>query len=258
VYENGLLFEIKPRLNLFRTEEQQGQNCALADNKRALSVLFRRKEKVPVQNRKSAVQDAKQTDRRVARTQKLLRDALHSLIHERDYDSIVVKEILDRANVGRSAFYTHFRDKDELLVSAFHDILGTVPSSRPASGDNRNERLLWFSLPVFEHLDQLRHAGELKLGSRGRAVLHGHLHKVLAVLIAEDVKKSFRGRRKAVGQIPLDLLVQYIDSTFILVLNWWVENKCPVPPKEVNELFGSLIVPMLKVVSDQESKFVIE
>ena len=46
------------------------------------------------------------TDRRVARTQKLLRDALHSLIHERDYDSIVVKEILDRANVGRSAFYT--------------------------------------------------------------------------------------------------------------------------------------------------------
>jgi AcrR family transcriptional regulator len=76
------------------------------------------------------------TDRRVARTQKLLRDALHSLIHERDYDSIVVKEILDRANVGRSAFYTHFRDKDELLVSAFHDILGVVPSARPQPSDS--------------------------------------------------------------------------------------------------------------------------
>lgn len=213
---------------------------------------------MPLQNRKSPVQDVKKTDRRVARTQKLLRDALHSLIHERDYDSIVIKEILDRANVGRSAFYMHFRDKDELLVSAFHDILGTVPSSRPMSGDNRNESLLWFSLPVFEHLDQLRHAGELKLGPRGRAVLHGHLQKVLAALIAEDVRKSFRGRRKAVGQIPLDLLVQYINSTFILVLNWWVENKCPLPPKEVNELFRSMVVPTLKVVSDRESNFVIE
>jgi hypothetical protein len=44
---------------------------------------------------------ASKTDRRIARAQKLLRDALHSLIHERDYDPIVVKEILDRANVGR-------------------------------------------------------------------------------------------------------------------------------------------------------------
>jgi AcrR family transcriptional regulator len=119
------------------------------------------------------------TDRRVARTQKLLRDALHSLIHERDYDSIVVKEILDRANVGRSAFYAHFRDMDELLVSALHEILQAVPSAYPKLGDDHNERLLWFSLPVFEHLDELRRAGELKLGPRGRAVLHGHLQKVL-------------------------------------------------------------------------------
>src|SRR6266704_2562103 len=114
-------------------------------------------------------------DRRIQRTEKLLHGALATLIREEPYDAIAVKEILDRANVGRSAFYTHFRDKDELLVSAFHDILGVVPSARPQPSDSRKERLLWFSLPVFEHLDQLRHAGELKLGPRGRTVLHGHL-----------------------------------------------------------------------------------
>ena len=194
--------------------------------------------------------EQKKTDRRVARTQKLLRDALHSLIHERDYDSIAVKEILDRANVGRSAFYMHFRDKDELLVSTFYDILAVVPSASPQPSDSRNERLLWFSLPVFEHLDQLRQADELKLGARGRTVLHGHLQKVLAGLITEDVRKSFRGRRKAVGQIPLDLLVRYIDSTFILVLNWWVENKCPLSAKEVNALFRSLVLPTLSAVAE--------
>jgi len=85
------------------------------------------------------VQVFKAPDRRVARTQKLLRDALHSLIRERDYDSIAVKEILDRANVGRSAFYTHFRDKDELLASSIYDLLGTIPSSHPKTGDGCNE-----------------------------------------------------------------------------------------------------------------------
>ena len=202
-----------------------------------------------LRKRNKETPNSKKTDRRVARTQKRLREALHWLIHERDYDSIAVKEILDRADVGRSAFYMHFRDKDELLVSALHEILRAVPSSRPTTGGNLEERLLWFSLPVFEHLDRLHNAGDLKLGPKGRAVLHGHLQKVLASLIAEEVKKMFHGRRKTAGQIPADLLVRYIDATFILVLNWWVENKCPLSAKQVNELYRSLIVPTLTDVS---------
>ncbi len=189
-------------------------------------------------------------DRRVARTQKLLRDALHSLIRERDYDSIAVKEILDRANVGRSAFYTHFRDKDELLASSIYDILGSVPSSHPQAGDGLNERILWFSLPIFEHHDRHRRAGELKLGPRGRAILHGQLQKVLVELIAEDIRKSLQGRRKAAGLIPPELLGRYVASTFILVLNWWVESRNPLPAKEVNDLFRTLILPTLGTASN--------
>lgn len=207
-----------------------------------------------LKNSRKTVHNPKKEDRRVARTQKRLREALHSLIHERDYDSIAVKEILDRADVGRSAFYMHFRDKDELLVSALHEILGNVPSSRPLADGNRDEKLLWFSLPVFEHLYRLRDAGELKLGPKGRAVLHGHLQTVLAALIEEDVKKMFRARRRVASQVPVDLLVRYIDSTFILVLNWWVENECPVLPKEADELFHTLIVPTLKNIQARIAK----
>jgi AcrR family transcriptional regulator len=152
--------------------------------------------------RKVTVQVSKVPDRRVARTQKLLRDALHSLIRERDYDSIAVKEILDRANVGRSAFYAHFRDKDELLASSIYDILGSVPSTHPKTDDGRRERILWFSLPIFEHHDRHRRAGELRLGPRGRAILHGQLQKVLVELIDEDIRKSLQGPAESGGQDP--------------------------------------------------------
>ena len=52
------------------------------------------------------------------------------------------------------------------------------------------------------------------------------------------------------GQIPPDLLVQYVASAFVLVLNWWVESNSPLKPKEVNELFRGLIIPTLAACLD--------
>ncbi|HTG15895.1 MAG TPA: TetR/AcrR family transcriptional regulator, partial [Blastocatellia bacterium] len=173
-----------------------------------------------------------------------------SLIREKDYDSIVVKEILDRANVGRSAFYMHFRDKDELLASSIHDMLGAVSSPHTKTSVGINERILWFSLPIFEHLEKHRREGGLKLGARGRAILHGHLRHVVADIIAEDVRQSFAGRRKPSRKVPTDVVVQYVASTFILVLNWWVETRSPLSSKEINELFRALILPTLAAISD--------
>lgn len=185
------------------------------------------------------------TDRRIQKTQTLLREALVSLIREKSYDSIAVKEILDRANVGRSTFYMHFRDKDELLVSGIHDMLRSVHSTGLPSSAKRHEKLTSFSLPIFEYHDQHRHAGENRMGTRGRAIVHEHLRRVLTDLIADQVGRDDRRQRKTAGRLPPDLLVQYVASTFILVLNWWLESRSPLPPKEVNELFRSLILPAL-------------
>jgi AcrR family transcriptional regulator len=196
------------------------------------------------------IRKAARQDRRIARTQELLREALHSLIHERDYDSIAVKEILGRANVGRSAFYMHFRDKDDLLAATFQDILGSVSSMRRGAGDNHTENLHWFSLPIFEHLDHLRRAGELKLGPRGRIILHGHLQKVLVRLIASNLGKAPQNRRKRTDRIPLELLVQHVASTFILVLNWWVDSRSTLNARQVNDLFRALILPIIGAIAD--------
>ena len=53
-------------------------------------------------------------DRRVDRTVTALRKALIDLILEKHYDSITVQDIIDRANIGRSTFYTHFVGKEDL------------------------------------------------------------------------------------------------------------------------------------------------
>ena len=87
------------------------------------------------------------------------------------------------------------------------------------------------------------------MGPKGRAVLHAHLQKVLARRIAEEVKKDLVSR-KAVGPIPRDLLVQYVASTFILVLDWWVESGSKLSPEEVNDTFRALVLPALAAGSE--------
>jgi AcrR family transcriptional regulator len=191
------------------------------------------------------LQGKRNKDRRIQKTQTLLHEALASLIREKPYDAIVVKEILDRANVGRSTFYMHFRDKDDLLVSGIHDMLRSVHATELPTSSKKYERIIRFSLPIFEHIHQHRHMGAAKMGTRGRAILHEHLQRVLAELIADDVRKDFQGRHRTVGQIPADLLVQYVASTFILTLNWWVESGSQLSPKEADDLFRALILPTL-------------
>jgi AcrR family transcriptional regulator len=214
--------------------------CAIADNKHVLFVIS------PLASEEDVTVPGKRVqDRRIQKTQRLLHEALFSLIHEKHYDAIVVKEILDRANVGRSTFYTHFRDKDELLVSGIHDMLRSVESAGRRSAATRYEKILWFSLPIFEHISHYWRAGEARIGARGRAIIHEHLQHVLAELMADDVRQEFQSRREKVGQVPPDLFVQYVASTFILVLHWWVDSRSSLPPREVNDVFRALILPTM-------------
>ena len=55
-------------------------------------------------------------DRRSQRTRHLLGEALIELMREKGYSAITVSDVIERANVGRSTFYAHYRDKDDLLV----------------------------------------------------------------------------------------------------------------------------------------------
>jgi AcrR family transcriptional regulator len=184
-------------------------------------------------------------DRRVQKTRKLLHEALLSLLHEKSYDDVVVKEILDRADVGRSTFYMHFRDKDDLLVSGMADMLCAMRPASLSPEPSGSERFVWFSLPIFEHIAEQRRARKLKMGPHGRAVLHEHLRRVLAGLISTGIQGNLERKTRSCGRIPGDLLVQHVASTFILVLNWWVERKVALDPGQADTLFRALILPTL-------------
>jgi AcrR family transcriptional regulator len=193
------------------------------------------------------VRDTRKKDRRVLKTRRLLLRALGSLLHEKRYESIVVQEILDRADVGRSTFYTHFRDKDELLQSAIREVLGATVPEAPSSS-RRSERVLRFSRPMFEHIAQHLHAAKGGMGPRSRTLVHERLRQALAERIAEEVGGGTR--RASPGRVPPELLVKLVTSSFVVVLDWWVESGGKMSPGEVDEIFRAMVGPAVEAAVD--------
>ena len=105
-----------------------------------MSAERNRTEKLPLSG-KVVVSD-RSADPRVRRTRDRLGDALVEILLEQTLDEISVQEILDRAGVSRSTFYSHFRDTNDLFLRDVDDFFEAMATalSRPgvrAKGSHR-------------------------------------------------------------------------------------------------------------------------
>jgi AcrR family transcriptional regulator len=99
-------------------------------------------------------------DRRVRKTRRQLRDALVALILERGWDQVSVLDVCAQADVGRSTFYLHFADKEDLLLSGFDELHEALHAAH-----TRAVGTFAFVQPLFEHA---RENGRLMRAVAGR------------------------------------------------------------------------------------------
>ena len=113
--------------------------------------------------------DAVKVDRRVRRTRELLRQALVSLILERGYEHLSVQDILDRADIGRSTFYAHYRDKDQLLLSGFDEAFAALAADIPNAETTSGQRgdFLVAAHALLEHAQGHRQLWKALVGKPG-------------------------------------------------------------------------------------------
>jgi len=136
---------------------------------------------------------AEPTDRRVRRTQDLLRRALLALIQEKGYDRITVQDILDRADIGRSTFYGHYRDKDDLLRAGFEDIRAEFAAERDAAekGTRSNVEFLEPIHAVFDHVGRHRQFWGPLSRKGGADLVTRILHQSVSDLAREHLRSRF-------------------------------------------------------------------
>ena len=187
--------------------------------------------------------NGKKIDRRVQRTRQILRDALVALILEKGYQKITVQDIIDRAHVGRSTFYSHFRDKDDLLFSGFDELahdLDRHMSSAETTADSQDHLL--HSLDFFIHAYHNKElyvamtesgGGELLLDiSRQHMQSHiqAHLNKLSSVE----------------QEIPIPVISNFLAGSLLSLIIWWLDQDLPYTPEEMDGMFNTLAMPGIR------------
>ncbi len=179
-------------------------------------------------------------DRRVERTRKLLQKALIELFAERRYDTITIRDIVDRANVGRTTFYLHYSNKDELFISCHEAILREFHLG-PLSPLSREELLSPEAPPgmaaAHRHLEAARaHLSPVLQGKGGLLIL-----RRIRTRSAQEIEANLRAAfAEADGTIPFDVMANYLAGAQIAIVQWCLETRQPHTPESLAQTFHRL------------------
>jgi AcrR family transcriptional regulator len=182
----------------------------------------------------------KLTDRRIQRTRQLLQDALVELILEKGYEAITVQDIIDRANVGRSTFYAHFLDKDDLFMSGFESLREQFDQYLNSETPDLTDP--WtLSLIIFKHIQNNQHLFKALIGRQGSPMMQAHFNKYLAGLLQRHIKSQLP--EKAKQKVPPEILSLYVVNSLMAFLIWWLNNDAFYSAEQINDMYQTLTRP---------------
>ena len=176
----------------------------------------------------------RQFDARTRRTRDTLGDALVELMQQKPFHAITVQDVLDRAGVGCTTFYTHYRDKQDLFLSDVEDFfegLSTVLTRRNAPADR--------IAPVqefFAHVAEVREFCQALLAS-GKAP---EIRELGVGMLARSIESRLAMAGDALLPDELRATSQALAGALFSPLEWWVNNSRSASPAEMDALFHRL------------------
>jgi AcrR family transcriptional regulator len=177
-------------------------------------------------------------DRRVQRTHRALREALLALMIERGWDGFSVQDVCDRADVGRSTFYTHFADKEELVGGSFEDLRRTL-RAQAAAASGADPRPLAFSRGLIEHAHEQRRLFLAIVGKRSGHLVQRKFRELVVGLVRDDLAGVLpAGQRR-------DAAAAFLAGALLELLTWSLETKSSLETEALDVLFHQLAAPVL-------------
>ncbi len=182
-------------------------------------------------------------DRRQRKTREAIFKAFTELLSKKEFSQITVGEIIERADIGRATFYSHFETKEFLLKEFCEELFCHIFDIE--NGDKYGHRHIFdctgsdsVFLHLFQHLQKNDNYILALLCSQNNELFLKYFRNNLEMLI-ESQLPLFESRKSK--DIPLAFWKNHIVSTFAETVKWWVENGRKESPEAITNYFFTVV-----------------
>src|ERR1700736_4455606 len=176
-------------------------------------------------------------DLRVRRTCERLGSALIALIQEKPISDVTVQDVLDRASVGRSTFYLHYRDKDDLLLSQLEGLLKIMSTALTV-----RQEASYRVVPVEELFAHIGNQNNLyrALADSGRLhdffdLAQGYFARGIEHRLRESMRVPNLPQREMAARASA------LAGSLLSMLRWWLDRGEKESPRAMDELFHGMV-----------------
>jgi AcrR family transcriptional regulator len=157
-------------------------------------------------------------DRRIERTRGALVAAFTALLFERGFSRVTVRDVIARANIGRSTFYEHFENKHDLLEQSLAPVLTPLADVlRTGSADAQLREIL-------DHIwSNRRLTAPMLTGSR--ALVTRSLVRLFEERLEERRTRASPTARRVAAAVLAGALLAFFEA--------WFSDEAPAKPDVV-------------------------
>ncbi|NMB90828.1 MAG: TetR/AcrR family transcriptional regulator [Chloroflexi bacterium] len=188
-------------------------------------------------------------DRRVSRTRRALKEALLALVDQKGYSAVTIEDITEQADLGRTTFYLHYRDKEDLLMESISELvddfireLANIPIVQFLQPDEGS--VSWTGGPflmAFQHAARNETLYRVILRGEGTYTAARRLREIITQAVEDflNIKKE-RNELDVQFKIPREVFLNYLATSILGILTWWLEQEQPYGPEEMARMYQKL------------------
>lgn len=172
-------------------------------------------------------------DPRVLRTRKLMRQSLIELVPQKGFGNLTIEDITSQATLNRATFYLHYRDKEELLMDVFENLVSENIPLPPTPSESAPLESLRPIVRVFEHIADYSEFYCAILGEHGVPIFMAKVRNYIEEIVEQWMKAFMQVNFDEEDQGLSDILFNFLGSAYLGVITWWLENDMPYTPEEM-------------------------
>ena len=164
------------------------------------------------------------TDLRVIKTNKILFEALTTLMKEKTFEKIKISDICEVALINRSTFYAHYEDKYELLLALIEDLKDNllIELNKNEVESLSKEYFMELLEILIDHIDCKREIYSAILSHNKNGIFVDFLIDV----VNRDLAKRLKDSQEVIkSNIPADIISKFYLGGIINIGVDWIINK---------------------------------